>query len=278
MADKRKGKCLPVCASVLCRAGRKGLLNVDIQKAALWKRVAAGLLDFILLITLAVGAAWGVSSLLDFDAYNQKVEEAYDRYEAEYGVDFAIAQEDFLAMTEAERENFDAAYEALIADEEAMYAYNMMIHLLMVITTAGLLLAHAVLEFAVPLLIGNGQTLGKKAFSLALMRTDGVKINPLQLFTRGILGKFTLETMIPVYLALMTFFGMLGTLGSVLLMGIGILQVVLLAATRNNSLLHDLCAGTVVVDMSSQMIFRSTDDLVAYQKRVAAERAARSDY
>lgn len=251
---------------------------MDIQKAALWKRFAAGLLDFILLITLAVGAAWGVSSLLDFDAYNQKVEEAYDRYEAEYGVDFAIAQEDFLAMTEAERENFDAAYEALIADEEAMYAYNMMIHLLMVITTAGLLLAHAVLEFVVPLLIGNGQTLGKKAFSLALMRTDGVKINPLQLFTRGILGKFTLETMIPVYLALMTFFGMLGTLGSVLLMGIGILQVVLLAATRNNSLLHDLCAGTVVVDMSSQMIFRSTDDLVAYQKRVAAERAARSDY
>lgn len=278
MADKRKGKYLPLCASVLCRAGRKGLLNVDIQKAALWKRFAAGLLDFILLITLAVGAAWGVSSLLDFDAYNQKVEEAYDRYEAEYGVDFAIAQEDFLAMTEAERENFDAAYEALIADEDAMYAYNMMIHLLMVITTAGLLLAHAVLEFAVPLLIGNGQTLGKKAFSLALMRTDGVKINPLQLFTRGILGKFTLETMIPVYLALMTFFGMLGTLGSVLLMGIGILQVVLLAATRNNSLLHDLCAGTVVVDMSSQMIFRSTDDLVAYQKRVAAERAARSDY
>jgi len=48
--------------------------------------------------------------------------------------------------------------------------------------------------------------------------------------------------------------------------------------TRNNSAIHDLLAGTVVVDMSSQTIFRSTEELIAYKKRVAAERAARQVY
>ena len=48
--------------------------------------------------------------------------------------------------------------------------------------------------------------------------------------------------------------------------------------TRNHSLLHDLMAGTVVVDYASQKIFQSTEDLIAYQKKIAAERAARQDY
>ena len=34
----------------------------------------------------------------------------------------------------------------------------------------------------------------------------------------------------------------------------------------------------VVVDMASQMIFKTTDDLIAYQKRVAAEKATRQPY
>lgn len=48
--------------------------------------------------------------------------------------------------------------------------------------------------------------------------------------------------------------------------------------TRTNSALHDLLAGTVVVDIGSQMVFRTTEDLIAYQKKVAAERAARQTY
>jgi ABC-type polysaccharide transport system permease subunit len=55
-------------------------------------------------------------------------------------------------------------------------------------------------------------------------------------------------------------------------------QALCVGLTRNNAAIHDLLAGTVVVDMSSQTIFRSTEDLIAYQKQVAAERAARQTY
>ena len=43
-------------------------------------------------------------------------------------------------------------------------------------------------------------------------------------------------------------------------------------------MIHDLLAGTVVVDVSSQMIFRTTDDLIAYKKKIAAEQSARQVY
>lgn len=253
-------------------------LSVDLQKAGLWKRIAAWLLDAILLSVLAVGFGFGLSALLDYDGYSQTLESAYTNYENEYGVTFDIDQTTYEAMTEQERDQFDKAYQALMADEQAVKAYNMLLSLSLLITTVGILAAVIVLEFVVPLLMGNGATIGKKVFSLGLIRTDGVKINTMQLFVRALLGKFTIETMIPLYLLLMMFWGMMGIVGTIILCILGIAQMLLYGFTRTNSLLHDLLAGTVVVDTSSQRIFASTDDLIEYTKRVHAEKAARQDY
>lgn len=250
----------------------------DLQKAGMWKRIAAGMFDGILVTILAVGCAFLLSLALGYDGYSDTLNTAYGKYETEYGVEFELTQEEYQSMTDLQRQNYDAAYAALVADGEAMYAYNMMINLTLVITTLGILLAVLALEYVVPLLLGNGQTLGKKIFSLGLMRTDGVKMNNMQLFVRTILGKYTIETMIPVCICLMIFWGTLDMTGTLILLALLIAEIVIMAVTRTNSLLHDLLAGTVVVDISSQMIFRTTEDLIAYQKKIAAERAARQTY
>ena len=181
-------------------------------------------------------------------------------------------------MTGEEKENFDAAYQALIADQDALRYYNLVVNQSLLMVTFGLLAAILVLEFAVPLWLGNGQTVGKKIFSLGLIRTDGVRVNTMQLFARALLGKFTVETMIPVYISIMIFFGNMGLAGTVVLLAIGLTQVILLIATRNDSQIHDLVAGTVVVDIASQTVFRDTEELIAYTKRIHAERAARQKY
>lgn len=250
----------------------------DLQKAGLWKRIAAGIFDGILTGILAVGIACLLSVLLGYDSHSAALDAAYTRYESQYGVTFDISQEEYLAMTEELRQNYDAAYGALTADQEAMYAYNMVMNLSLVITTLGILLGILCMEFFLPLILGNGQTLGKKIFGLCLVRTDGVKLNHMQLFVRTLLGKFTIETMIPVYILLMLFWGTVGLLGTVLLAALGIAQCVCLAVTQTNSAIHDLLAGTAVVDFGSQRIFRTTEDLIAYQKKIAAERAARQAY
>ena len=49
----------------------------DLQKASLWKRMAAWLLDMILIAVLAVGAAAGLSAALGYDAAEARLEEKY---------------------------------------------------------------------------------------------------------------------------------------------------------------------------------------------------------
>ncbi len=250
----------------------------DLQKGSLWKRIAAWIFDAIIVSALAVGLGFLLSMVLGYDGYSQSMNEAYARYEGEYGIVFDITQEAYAAMTNAQRQNYDAAYSALVADEAAMHAYNMMVSLMLVITSSGILLATVLWELILPLWFGNGQTLGKKIFGLCLVRNDGVKLNNMQLFTRTILGKFTIETMIPVYILMMIFWGTMGLGGTLILLALLMAQIVCVAATRTHSAIHDLLAGTVVVDMASQMIFRTTEDLIAYKKKVAAEQAARQPY
>ena len=250
----------------------------DLQKASLWKRIAAWMFDGILLGILAVGIGVLLSWMLGYDAHSESLNAAYAQYESQYGVIFEISQGEYEAMTDAARENYDAAYAALIADETAMYHYRMMLNLTLVILSLAILLGTAVIEWLIPLKLGNGQTLGKKIFGLALMRTDSVQLNNMQLFTRSILGKYTVETMIPVLILLMLFWGTMGVMGTAVLAVLLFGQIGCVLFTRGNCAIHDLMAGTVVVDYASQTIFRTTEDLIAYQKKVAADRAARSPY
>lgn len=250
----------------------------DLQKPDFWKRISAWLFDGILTGIIAVGLALLLSAVLGYDGYNDRLLNAYADYEAQYQVTFDISQEAYIRMTPEQRDNYDAAYAALISDTDAMHSYNMVVNLTMVITTFGILLALLTWEFVIPLILGNGQTLGKKIFNLCLVRTDGVRINHMQLFTRTILGKFAVETMIPVYIVLMIFWGTMGATGTLVLAALAIAQVAVYAFTKTNSLIHDLLAGTAVADFTSQMIFNSTEDLIAYQKKIHAERAARQDY
>ena len=184
----------------------------------------------------------------------------------------------FEAMTPEEKETYDTAYNALIQDEVAMKAYNMVLNLSLLITTVGILGACLLLEFAMPLLLGNGQTVGKKAFGLGVIRIDGVRATPVQMFVRTVLGKFTIETMIPVYVVLMIFFNVTGLGGTLLLGGLLVAQILIMAFNANNALIHDLLAGTVVVDVASQMIFRDTQDLIDYKKKLSREQADRQSY
>lgn len=250
----------------------------DLQKASIWKRVSAAMFDVILLCILAVGAACLLAAVTNYDGHQQTMTDTFARYEQEYGVTFEMTLEEYNAMTDAQREHYNEAYDALCHDETAMYAYNMTLNLTLLVTTFSILIATLVTEFAVPLAFGNGQTLGKKIFGICLMRTDGIRVTAPLLFIRTVLGKYTIEIMIPVLILVMIFLNMAGLDATLLLLLLLLLEIVLFVATKNRSLLHDLLAKTVVVDYQSQRIFDSEADLIDYKKKLHAEQAARSEY
>lgn len=250
----------------------------DLQKAGLWKRIAAGIFDAILLVTLAVGIAFLISTVIGYDTHSQFLDSAYAEYEAEYGIVFDIPADEYESLSNEEKQNYDKAYEALIKDDDVIYAYNMVVNLSILIMTLSILIAYVVLEFVVPIMFGNGQTLGKKIFGIGLMRTDGVKLTNFQLFVRTVLGKYTIETMIPVYILMMIFWNMLNVTGTVVIFAILLTELVMILVTKTNSLLHDMLAVTVAVELNSQMIFETPEAKIEYQKKISAERAARQTY
>ena len=249
---------------------------MDVQKGSVWKRAAAGLLDTMLLLLVAAGIFILMLTVFDYDGVLTDSQALQNSYLEKYGI-----EESWIGATDLTPEQKSLMEEAETAfgqDAQAGILWEKMTNYLLTSLSVACFVGLMLLEFVVPLLFRNGQTVGKKIFSLSVTRVDGVRMTTLQLFIRTILGRFTIETMFPVYVILLILLGSLGMIGTIILMALAIGQVILMSVTENRSLIHDLLAGTVVVDHSTQKIYRTTEDLISHKKRIAAERAARQEY
>ena len=269
----------------------------ELQKASLLKRASAYLLDIILVAVLAVGFGFLLSSILGYDGYYSEWMQAQERYQTTFEIVIDVAPEDFEALTEEQKsayenelgitlpdtkEEYEARYiaadKAMGQDEELIKVYSMLLNLSLITATFGVLFAFLVLEFGVPMLLKNGQTVGKKVFAIGVRQITGIRVSPLSLFIRAILGKYSIGTMIPLLCCILFFFGAGGGFPVILVFGIILLQFALIIVTREHKTIHDLIGSTVVVDMHTQMIFKDKEALLAHQKKVAAEKAENSRY
>ena len=251
----------------------------DLQRANFGKRIMSAIFDGILLATLAVGLAALLSFSFGYDTALERYAAIMERYEQQYDVDVEMSTADMTeAETTAHNEKVDAVYQDLLKDEEFMSLYAKLSNMRMMILSFGLLGAVLIMELMIPLLFGNGQTLGKKIFGIGLMHIEGVRITGKQVFIRSVLGKYSVELMLPIYILIMTFTGGLGMVGWVLLASLLLAQIVCLIITRTNAPIHDIFASTVAVDLISQRIFEDIEDRDNYIKAIHAERAARAGY
>ena len=253
-------------------------MKFDIQRADPWKRISAFLFDAVMIVMVAVGIAAILSLFLSYGEHYDTLSAAEQEYAEKYGIDLGIAPEEYEKLSEEEKQKYEAADAEFAKDERVIYAYNMLLNLSLIILTMSLLLAFVALELVVPIFFKHGRTLGKKIFGLAVMRTNGVKLGGQAHFIRSIIGKYTMETMVPVYILLMIIFGNLGAVGTVLLILILLLEIFTMCYTKTRSTIHDLVSDTVVVDMASQMIFESEEELIAYKTRIHEEEVSKKEY
>ena len=257
----------------------------------MWKRISAFLLDVILFAVLAVGVATVMSYAFNYSEYSDfklaRENEYLDKYKAEYiqknGEDAVLDLDvPYNEMSEEHQqiyfqEIYSKVVQACNSDSSYVYADEMTTRFSVIIIVFSTMISIVLLEFVVPLLFKNGQTIGKKMFGLGVIRTNAVKASNFALFVRMLLGKHTIETMAPTFFILMVLLSMspvgLFALGAYL-----ILQVVLICATRTNSVIHDLISDTVVVDINTQMVFEDEQALLEYKKRIHQEEVAKSQY
>lgn len=250
----------------------------DLQKASLMKRFSAFLLDFILMVILITGLMLLLVWVTGYDNYTTEFKDLLADYEEQFDLNFDITTDEYNAMTDAEKEYFDSCYNTVVKSDEYMYLTNMIFRLTVLMISLSLFGAFFIVEFIIPLLFKNGQTLGKKVFGIAVMRLDGVRVTPVIMFVRSILGKYTVETMVLVIILIMHAFG-LGTIVTLaVLVLLPLFNIILLIATKTNSFIHDILAATVTVDLQSQMIFDTLEEKEAYKLRIHREEAQKAKY
>lgn len=251
-------------------------MKFDLQKADMWKRISAALFDFIILMTVIVGIAAGLSAILNYDYYLGVVDDIRNEYSEEYGVDLNLTDAEIEKLPEDQRQVYKTAGDEFSKDERVLIGYSILVRFTVVIVACSVLFAYVLLEFVVPLLLKEGRTLGKKIFGLAVIRTNGVRMKGQAHFIRSVIGKCAIETLVPIFIVLMILFNMLGLVGTIVLLLFPALQIFTLCYTRRTrSAIHDLISDTVVVDMASQKIFDTEEELMAYKTRIHAEEVAK---
>ena len=260
----------------------------DLQKASLWKRASAFLFDLMIMMVIVVGIAALLSAALGVDTHLARIEQEKAsiisrieaEYEREHGVscklDLSLGYED---MSEGQKEIYHKVDEELGKNENVQAAAFLLLNFTLVICLISTFAAYAVMEFVLPVWVfKNGQTLGKKLFGLGVIRTSSVKASPFVLFVRMLFGKYTIETVLPMFVLIMMFFGIVGIVGPIVILGLVVLEIVALCATHTNSAIHDLISDTAVVELSTQMVFESEQALIDYKKKLHEENVANSPY
>ena len=150
--------------------------------------------------------------------------------------------------------------------------------LLFLMITFGILLSYAVLEFILPIVFKNGQTVGKKVFSIGLVRPNCVKITILSLFTRTFVGKYAIETMFPLLLVFMFFFTGNKILAIILFAALTLFNVIVFFVTKNRTPIHDILSGCVAADMRVQMVYDTEEEMIEQKKAKHKEYIESSNY
>lgn len=267
----------------------------DLQKASFTKRISAFLFDFMMLVVVFLVFALAMSAILGYSNYTNRYEEIQGQILEKY--DIAGLEEKYLeienieftrfeALTDEEKaslpEEVQAAYQACIeeinSNEELALIFETMVTLFIAIFSISLLLSFIILEFAVPLLLKNGQTLGKKIFSLGVVRIDSVRVSPFVLFIRTILGKYTICTMAPLLTLPLLLSPSMMLVPIFVILLVLLLHVVFYFTSGTGALIHDKMASTAVVDMQSQLVFDSVEAMEEYKLRIHREEVAKADY
>jgi uncharacterized RDD family membrane protein YckC len=200
-----------------------------------------------------------------------------DQYEALYGLnlrDAAVIE----TYTAEQQETVKQAYEAMNADAGLMRCYGLLTNLPVVMVSVGLLISTLVVEFVMPIIFKNGQTIGKKIFKIGVINTNGVACTNFQLFTRALLGKCAVEYMIPGIITVMMCLGTMGIIGPIILFALLVVQCVIFAANTNRPFFHDLIANTGVCDLSTQKVFKTYQEMVEFKEEVNKQKVETSLY
>ena len=193
-------------------------------------RAAALILDAVLLLVLFTGILYIISLIADFDAHYALLQEEYKK--VGYLI-FDPESKEFVTIT-MDNPNYNHVIDLINENEVLLTELAFVNRFSVNAPLIGIAISLFVLEFIVPLILKNGQTIGMKFFKIALISKNNLAITNTQLFARCVIGKIAILGVIPVLSLLYIFLNAGGGLfGTSLLLIVIIVQIVMLVKNDN---------------------------------------------
>lgn len=215
----------------------------DLTKAPFFRRLFAWVIDLIIAIIISniiytfvfypiFDKQWNLTEL------EKNIAEIQSNYEAEVS---SIEESLGSSIESSELQEIYQKY----ADQAQPYVndYNPKMFYL---RSASTIIVGTAFSFILPLVLKNGQTIGKKLMKIALAKTDGTKMDTGNLIRRYFIGALLIETILVD--AVVTFMGM--PISYV----IPLFTALMVPFFPLGRCIHDYVGGTVVVDISQASI------------------------
>ncbi len=193
------------------------------------KRIVAYIID-ILIVTVVVSA---ISMIPRIDPYKKDYEKAYNEY-----LDI---------VSDAQNENSVDYKDRIIELNYDIYKYRVVSNIISVISLVG--------YFGILQMVMNGQTVGKKVLKIKVVGNNGKKLNFGNYFLRTLILNnifFTVINMIAVYILKGSNFYYFTYIVNMLQSTIYMILIIMMVLRKDNRGLHDLLAGTKVIDVESE--------------------------
>ncbi len=252
------------------------------KKPPMVKRFAALVIDVIMVIVLASGIAFLVSKIYNYDKYYNAVYEAQISYGVYVPSDegtISYNGKTYIICTEDKsitKEEANARIKALTSDQTFKDNYFKMNLGPIIITSIGLATSLLILEYIVPLCLKHGRTLGKFLFNIGYVNEDDIDVTPKNMTIKFLFGKLIVNTLIPYTGVLLIIYQTgLVVIGLAFVIGVPLINLIMLFASKDNRLLSDYIGKMKPCDNNCQMYFKTVEELNAAKCKDAVKENAK---
>lgn len=252
------------------------------KKPPMVKRFAALVIDVIMVIVLASGIAFLVSKIYNYDKYYNAVYEAQISYGVYVPSDegtITYNGKTYIICTEDKSltsEEANARIKALTSDPTFKDNYYKMNLGPIIITSIGLATSLLILEYILPLCLKHGRTLGKFLFNIGYVNEDDIDVTPKNMTIKFLFGKLIVNALIPYTGVLLIIYQTgLVVIGLAFVLGVPIINLIMLLASKDNRLLSDYIGKMKPCDNNCQMYFKTVEELNAAKCKDAVNENAK---
>lgn len=221
--------------------------------ASLKKRMAVAALDLVLALLLTALLACAFGALFGYARTVAQIDRVTTDFEIANRINLSITEEVYQSLPEAERTRYDLMIDALRHDPAMIDAYTDLVGATVGIAALSFLVAYLALEILIPLCNKHRATVGGLLLGMTLAQADLSPVRTSTLLGRVLIGKYLMETLLPVIVLIITALEVIpGLAGILILLVFAAVQIWAVAATAQHVPVHGLISGTVTANAAKQ--------------------------